>query len=58
MDKKQIFVVNVKLKFDNNITDIIPFYIEAETQGKAETKLEQWLLSGKSGFKFVSILSM
>jgi hypothetical protein len=58
MNKKQIYVVNVKMQFNDETQEIIPFYIEADTMGKAETKTEKWLYSGLSGFKFTEILSI
>jgi len=58
MIKKEIYLVNAKLKFKDNTQDIVPFYVEADSEGKAETKLEKWLLEGCSGWKFTEILSI
>lgn len=53
---KEIYVVNAKLKFNDGTQEIIPFHVDSDTMGKAETKLEKWLLEGNSGFKFTEIL--
>jgi hypothetical protein len=55
---KQIYVVNAKLRFKDNTEDTFQFYADVDTPGKAETKIEKWLLEGNSNLKFTEILSI
>lgn len=58
MQEKQIFIVNAKLQFFDNKQETILFYVEADNNKHAESKLEKWLLEGNTNFKFTDILSI
>jgi len=58
MQEKDIYIVNAKLRFNDNKEETIPFYVDRDTMGKAEAIVEEWLLSGKSGYYFTKILAI
>jgi len=55
-NKKEIFIINAKLKFINNKEEVIPFYVEANNNKHAEKKLEDYLKKDNSGYNFIEIL--